>query len=129
MISVIGGKPGTGRAGPKAKVGERPRFREWQAGKRTPQGRFTITYPRDARCAGRARAWCFSSREPAVGIVSIPLSEERRGRDVTYANEREVKSTEDILEEARLIGALGTGITGGEPLMRSWTTSWSASGP
>jgi pyruvate formate-lyase activating enzyme-like uncharacterized protein len=47
-----------------------------------------------------------------------PLSEERRGRDAVFADEQPVKSMDDILNEARSIGALGTGITGGEPLLR-----------
>jgi pyruvate formate-lyase activating enzyme-like uncharacterized protein len=47
-----------------------------------------------------------------------PLSQERKDKDAVFANERRVLMIEDVLEEARSIGALGTGITGGEPLMR-----------
>lgn len=47
-----------------------------------------------------------------------PVSEERKGADIVYANERRVESDEDLIEQARRMSALGTGITGGEPLLR-----------
>ena len=45
-----------------------------------------------------------------------PVSPTRNQKDVIYANERLVHSDADVLEEARAIGAAGTGITGGDPL-------------
>ncbi len=46
-----------------------------------------------------------------------PLSENRRDRDVIYANELPVKKDSDIILEAHLMSAKGVGITGGEPLL------------
>ncbi len=45
-----------------------------------------------------------------------PLSEEKKGKDVLFANEKRTDSEQDIIEEARSIDAEGTGITGGDPL-------------
>ncbi|MFA5771539.1 MAG: radical SAM protein [Thermoplasmata archaeon] len=54
-----------------------------------------------------------------------PLSEKKMGRDVIYANEMLIKTDknkyarkndDEILDEAHKINALGTGITGGDPL-------------
>jgi pyruvate formate-lyase activating enzyme-like uncharacterized protein len=45
-----------------------------------------------------------------------PVSERRNQIDIAYANERRVTSDEDVLSEAKAMGAEGTGITGGDPL-------------
>ncbi len=47
-----------------------------------------------------------------------PISEEKKGKDVIFANERDVKSIEDAKAEAELMSALGIAITGGEPLIK-----------
>lgn len=47
-----------------------------------------------------------------------PVSNGRRDKDLVFANERQVEKDEDLIEEASSMGALGTGITGGEPLLR-----------
>jgi pyruvate formate-lyase activating enzyme-like uncharacterized protein len=49
------------------------------------------------------------------GCIYCPLSLEKRGRDVTYANERPIRTPQEAVEEARLIDAEGTGVTGGDP--------------
>ncbi len=47
-----------------------------------------------------------------------PLSRERKGRDRVYANEKEISSPAEAVRVAQRMSALGTGITGGEPLDR-----------
>ncbi len=47
-----------------------------------------------------------------------PVSNERREKDVIFANENRVQKDEDLIDTAVSMEALGTGITGGEPLLR-----------
>lgn len=47
-----------------------------------------------------------------------PVSLEKKGLDVIYANEAKVRTDEEIIAEAESIDATGTGITGGDPLLR-----------
>lgn len=47
-----------------------------------------------------------------------PISEQKKNLDVIYADEMPVKNDEDIIYEANMINALGTGITGGDPLLK-----------
>lgn len=53
-----------------------------------------------------------------AGCYYCPLSQEKLGRKVVFADELRVREDADILEEAGLIGATGTGMTGGDPLIR-----------
>jgi len=53
-----------------------------------------------------------------AGCFYCPLSAEKMNRDVIFADEMPVHSDSDILLEARLIEAKGTGITGGDPMER-----------
>lgn len=54
-----------------------------------------------------------------------PLSSQKKGRDVFYANERRIRVVDEALEEAALMDALGTGITGGDPLLAVQRTAGS----
>jgi len=45
-----------------------------------------------------------------------PISEERRGKDITFADEIQIKNKEELLQEIDIINAQGMSITGGEPL-------------
>ncbi|MDP8012135.1 MAG: radical SAM protein [Thermoplasmata archaeon] len=47
-----------------------------------------------------------------------PLSKEKKNNDVIYADEMPVLKYENIIEEAKLIDAKGTGITGGDPIKK-----------
>ena len=46
-----------------------------------------------------------------------PLSAERKGTDRVWANDREVVADDELLAEAGIMSALGTGVTGGDPLL------------
>lgn len=67
---------------------------------------------------------CAEGRKMVLFVTGIcrfrcfycPVSPNRNQKDVVYANERRVLADRDVLEEARAIGAAGTGITGGDPL-------------
>ncbi len=47
-----------------------------------------------------------------------PVSNKKLGNDAIFANERLIEKDDDLIEEAISMDALGTGITGGEPLLR-----------
>ena len=69
-------------------------------------------------CALGAKMVLFVTGLCDAGCFYCPLSREKMNRDVIFADEMPVHSDEDILLEARLIDALGTGITGGDPMKR-----------
>ncbi|MFA6460708.1 MAG: radical SAM protein [Candidatus Woesearchaeota archaeon] len=47
-----------------------------------------------------------------------PVSDHKSQKDLIFANEREVTSSQDIIKEAELMRAKGAGITGGDPLTK-----------
>ena len=46
-----------------------------------------------------------------------PISPEKKGKDVMFANERRISDLKEMIEEAESMDATGTGITGGDPLI------------
>jgi pyruvate formate-lyase activating enzyme-like uncharacterized protein len=69
-------------------------------------------------CVKGAKLVLFLTGLCRLSCFYCPLSSLRKGRDVVYANERPIRSSRELLEEAELMNALGTGITGGDPSLR-----------
>ena len=69
-------------------------------------------------CARGSKLVLFVTGVCDSACVYCPLSSERTGRDVTYADEVPVSSDSDVLNELEAIGAEGAGVTGGDPLCR-----------
>lgn len=76
---------------------------------------------------------CVLGRKLVVFVTGIclrncfycPLSEQKKNRDVIFANERQLKDEDDtiaLIEEAKACKSKGAGFTGGDPLARTERT-------
>ncbi|MFA6869653.1 MAG: radical SAM protein [Methanomethylophilus sp.] len=66
-------------------------------------------------CTEGAKMVLFVTGRCRAGCYYCPVSAERKGRDVIYADEGRAMTDDDVLAEAEAMDALGTGITGGDP--------------
>lgn len=77
------------------------------------------TVPEGCRlCARGSKMVLFVTGLCHSSCYYCPLSEEKRGRDVIFADEMPVSDSDKMLYEARAIRAEGAGISGGDPLCR-----------
>lgn len=71
-------------------------------------------------------AYCIKGQKLVLFITGLcpnkcfycPVSEQKSGKDVIFANEWKTTSPKDIIQEAELTDAKGAGITGGDPLVK-----------
>ncbi len=69
------------------------------------------------RCIEGSKMVLFVTGRCRWGCDYCPVSLEKKGKDVIYANEGLVHTDEEVIAEAESMDATGTGITGGDPLM------------
>ena len=67
-------------------------------------------------CRRGAKMVLLTTGKCRTGCYYCPLSERKKGKEVAFADELLIASDSDMLTEARLIRAQGTGVTGGDPL-------------
>lgn len=65
-------------------------------------------------CEAGGKSVLFVTGTCPLDCFYCPISEKRRGA-AAYINERPVQEPRDVLEEIRLCGSDGTGVTGGDP--------------
>lgn len=89
------------------------RYTEWMKG-----SAYTGRLPTGCRhCARGGKLVLLVTGICGSGCYYCPLSDKKRGKAVVYADELLSKADSDIIGEAKLIGATGTGVTGGDPLI------------
>jgi pyruvate formate-lyase activating enzyme-like uncharacterized protein len=89
-----------------------------------------VRMPKGSAYTGRLPKGCVLCEKGAKMVLLVtgrcdkrcfycPLSSEKRGKDVFFANERKITDTYEMISEAHAMDALGTGITGGDPLLET----------
>jgi pyruvate formate-lyase activating enzyme-like uncharacterized protein len=74
--------------------------------------------PRGCRlCVQGKKLVLFVTGRCSRGCFYCPISEQKKGKDVVFANEWPTRKIKEIIEEGRLCGAQGAGFTGGDPLV------------
>ncbi|HNR44193.1 MAG TPA: 4Fe-4S cluster-binding domain-containing protein [Methanofastidiosum sp.] len=53
-----------------------------------------------------------------VNCYYCPVSNEKKGKDASYINERKIEKKEDVLEEIKACRSKGVSFTGGDPLLK-----------
>ena len=69
--------------------------------------------------------YCVQGRKTVVYITGLcprqcyycPLSEQKKDKDVMFANEKQIYDSNEVVEECKLSSSTGVGITGGDPLL------------
>jgi pyruvate formate-lyase activating enzyme-like uncharacterized protein len=85
---------------------------------------FTRSLPDGCRlCREGAKLVLLVTGKCARRCCYCPLSTEKKGKDVFFANERRINSASEMIDEAKLMDAKGTGMTGGDPLAAVSRTS------
>ncbi|MCX8173214.1 MAG: radical SAM protein [Thermoplasmata archaeon] len=80
--------------------------------------KYTGSLPKGCvHCKSGRKLVLFVTGKCYQNCVYCPISIEKRGRDAVWANELLVEDDGDVLYEAKMIGAVGAGITGGEPAL------------
>ena len=67
-------------------------------------------------CVNGSKMVLFITGRCDTNCFYCPISPEKKGKDVIFANERRISDLSEMLEEAESMNATGTGITGGDPL-------------
>jgi pyruvate formate-lyase activating enzyme-like uncharacterized protein len=88
---------------------ERTQYHSWRAGELAKGCRL---------CAKGEKLVLFITGICSQKCYFCPLSAQKKGKDIIYANEWPITELSQILEEAKLTDAKGAGITGGDPLLK-----------
>ncbi|MBI5872323.1 radical SAM protein [archaeon] len=88
--------------------------------KRTPSYSYALgKLPKGCRlCVKGLKEVIFATGICRENCYFCPISDLKKGKDLVYANERRIRNIREIIEEARMCGSKGAGITGGDPLMK-----------
>jgi pyruvate formate-lyase activating enzyme-like uncharacterized protein len=67
-------------------------------------------------CVNGSKMVLFITGRCGTDCFYCPISPEKKGKDIMFANERRISDLGEMIEEAESMDATGTGITGGDPL-------------
>jgi len=90
----------------------------------------TKFYSYKTGCLAKGCQLCVKGEKLVLFVTGIcsrncyycPLSEQKKNKDVVYANEWKISNDKEVIKEAELCNAKGAGITGGDPLLRTEKT-------